>query len=221
MQWKKLQHLCLNKCTMRCTSNTSLGSTQEKKSGRLDIRSPIHHRLDQQLLHGQGSTFLVSVPTTWLYVTLHIGHHLYHCRLCWLITVMTILLDLPSNGDRNLVRCATKPCSMLLSFMSLSPPPSPPLVHHTLPGRDFSSHVIKTLSLSPLTAHWRVQTLRNAYPKHYSPLNLASHTVLLLLPYQVRTSSLSYFDTLNPRLEFWIPSFILIFLKLKCSVRKG
>jgi hypothetical protein len=110
---------------------------------------------------------------------------------------------------------------MLLSFMSLSPPPSPPLIHHTLPGRDFSSHVIKTLSLSPLTAHWRVQTLRNAYPKHYSPLNLASHTVLLLLPYQVRTSSLSYFDTLNPRLELWIPSFILIFLKLKCSVRKG
>ena len=128
---------------------------------------------------------------------------------------MTILLDLPSNGDRNSVRCATKPCSMLLSFISLSPPPSPPLIHHTLPGRDFSSHVIKTLSLSPLTAHWRVQTLRNAYPKHYSPLNLASHTLLLLLPYQVTT--LSYFDTLNPLLELWI----LSFLKLKCSVRQG
>jgi hypothetical protein len=80
-----------------------------------------------------------------------------------------------------------------------SPPPSTPLIHHTLPGRDFSSHVIKTLSSSPLTAHWRVQTLRNAYPKHYSPLNLASHTLLLLLPYQVTT--LSYFDTLNPHLE--------------------
>jgi hypothetical protein len=60
------------------------------------------------------------------------------------------------------------------------------LSHSLMPaGHQFSDHVINIVSSSPLTSHWTVQTLRKAYSRHYTPLNLASHTALLLLPYQV------------------------------------
>ncbi len=62
-------------------------------------------------------------------------------------------------------------------------------------GRDFSRHVIDIVSTSPLTSDWNTQTLKNAYPKRYTPLSLVSHTLLLLLPYQVQNI---YASTLFP-----------------------
>jgi hypothetical protein len=88
--------------------------------------------------------------------------------------VTIILPDLLSNGVHNSVcHDITNQNSNPLSFLIL------------LSGRDFSSHVIATIASSPLTSNWKANTLRKAYPRRYSSRDLASHTVLLLLPYQV------------------------------------